>query len=234
MRTRRAWLLVLAAALLMLPMPVAPVDAALSGRAVTWLVDHEQKTITVVAHIRVRLGPCGELPDGGTVGRGCSDTALDVGNAIRQNIESAWNGHGYKCYRLIFIVEVTTTTSSAGLADNDHVGVRLDRSDVPIRSRVHADQQGSDWKSNEPRDRVVAGNADSANEPTIWAYPPVQAYEYAHEFGHVLGLHDTTDEVTHLPFPGADTDLMATGKTGYIEQSTIHRAVERNRDRLVD
>jgi len=122
--------------------------------------------------------------------------------------------------------------------DNDRIGARVDRSSTEVRSHVKP-TIGSiptllqdNWESNDPADRTEPDNA-SLN-PTEFGYPPMNRHTYAHEFGHILGLHDTYVEGSWEPKPGAPVDLMSRSSMNFIDQSTIDRVVERNRDRLKD
>jgi hypothetical protein len=240
MRRAHVRFAVLAAALALPVMPPS-VQAAVGPGAVTWTVDHSKHTITVAAHLQIHLGPCTSSPGApggaeggpGTTGRDCSARARQIGDEIRNNIESTWNGHSYKCYRLIFKVDVSEVADRSSV-DDDRVGVLIDRSVEPIRSHVRNTLRygsGDRWQSNEPADRVVVDN--SRWVPTTWAYPPITSYEYAHEFGHVLGLDDAYVETAMVPKPFAPVDLMS-ASVKVIDQTTVDRAVERNRDHLFD
>ena len=223
-----------------------PVNAAVGSGAVTWTVDHKKKTVTVAAHLQIYLGPCvpyADVPGGaeggpGTTGRDCSTTDAQIAQALKNDIEGVWNGHSYKCYRLVFTVDIAVTTDRFHV-DRNRVGVRIDRSVDPIRSWVEptfgTKVQGvttDNWRSNDPSDRVDADNGIIL--PTTWAYPTLSPHTYAHEFGHVLGLDDQYVESTALPKPGAPKDIMSSAQTSFIDQSTVDRALERNRDRLKD
>jgi hypothetical protein len=223
-----------------------PVDAAVGSGAVTWTVDHKKRTVTVAAHLQIYLGPCipyTEAPGGaeggpGSTGTDCTTTEALIAQAIKYDAEGVWNGHYYRCYRLTFNVDVTVTTDRFHV-DPNRVGVRIDRSVDPIRSWVEPTLGSkiqvlttNNWQSNDPSDRAEADNG--IINPTTWAYPRVNAHEYAHEFGHVLGLDDQYVESTQLPQPGAPTDVMSSAQSSFVDQSTVDRVVERNRDRLKD
>lgn len=238
--------LLLMAAALSWPATVPPAHASVGAGAVTWTVDQKKKTITVSAHLQIYLGPCTSVPQApggaqggpGSTGRDCTATADQIGQQIKTDIEATWNGHLYKCYRLIFKVDVTATTDRLSI-DANRVGVRIDRSVETIRSWVEPTWgskvdmiAGDHWQSNDPADRVNVDNG--VLNPTTWAYPSGFPHTYSHEFGHVLGLDDTYVEGTWVPKPGAPSDVMWSPQTSNIDQSTINRVVERNRDRLVD
>ena len=220
--------------------------AAVGAGALTWTVDQKKNTITVSGHLQIYLGPCiqntaqagGAEGGPGSTGRDCTATAAQIGQAMKRDIESTWNGHFYKCYRLIVQVDVTATTSRFSV-DPNRIGVRVDRSVETIRSWVEPTWgskvdmiTGDNWQSNDPADRVNVDNGTL--HPTTWAYPPGAPHTYAHEFGHVLGLDDQYVEGTWGPKPGAPSDLMWSTQTSFIDQTTIDRVVERNRDRLFD
>lgn len=225
---------------------------------VTWTVNHTTKTITVAAKLQIYLGPCWPATSGGDTGAGggsgsngaqggpgsahgrvpdCNTSATDIAKAIKKDIEGVWNGHTYRCYRLIFMVDVTVTTGRTAV-DKNRVGVRVDRSasnsrsfvDPTISSGVH-NPLNDRWESNDPSDRIDPDNGTL--HPSTWEWPP-EYHVYAHEFGHVLGLDDQYVEGTWEPKPGAPRDIMWSHGTGDVDQTTIDRVVERNRDRLQD
>jgi hypothetical protein len=233
--SRRLVALVLGLALLAGSAPARPVAAQVPG-AITWTVDHTAKTITVLARLQIYSG-CSGNPYGesGEQARACSGVSSQVTQflalKIKAQIEAIWNKpYMYRCYKLIFIVDITLAPDAAHL-DSDRIGVMIDPSFAGIRDFVRPEEHSANWNSNDPADKIVP-----QHEGTTWgeasqldAYPT-----YAHEFGHILGLSDAYhDEVgadgktISVPNPGAPDDLMSTGK-GRISQETIDRLVERN------
>ncbi len=150
-----------------------------------------------------------------------------------------WNrngkGYRYKCYRLIFEVDVKVDNSANRFTvPSDRVGVRIDKTSVNFRSFVSVAPGRGAWDSNDPADRTNPDNR--ATSPTTWAYPPRPGEGntlYAHEFGHVIGLDDAYDDVTKngqvvsQDKPGAKHDLMSTGGPD-IDQTTIDRLIMRS------
>ena len=238
---KRRLLLAILTVAVALPALAVPANGALADRAITWTVNHKARTITVKAKLEIYLGPCrSEIRTAGggiiSTGRDCSATAATIAAAIKADIEGVWNkGHRYKCYLLIFVVDVSVTRSRFTVSE-DRIGARVERMRAGIRSHVRVGlNQGSvlrDWESNDPADRLEPGNETFVI--TEFGYPPSNRHTYAHEFGHILGLHDTYVEGTWEPRPGAQLDLMSRSSRGNIDQSTINRVVERNRDRLRD
>jgi hypothetical protein len=238
-------LLCLALALLVVGSAAAPASATLGQPSgwVSWVVNHRARTITVTAKLQIYLGPCSPITVRGAgrqlvrvLSRDCSATAATISKAIKDDIEKVWNGHYYTCYRLIFVVDVSVTDNRFTV-DADRVGVNIDRSPEPIRAHVNGTLESAvttigDWQSNDPADRIEVDN--SAINPTEVGYPPANPNTYAHEFGHMLGLHDTYTWWSGDLKTGAPADLMFSSRLSNIAPSTINRVVERNRDRLVD
>lgn len=240
--TRRlavALLLVIA----VLPSIPSPVHAALTDRAITWTVNHQKKTITIKGELQIFLGPCRsaiQTAGGGSIltGRDCSAAAADIAKEIKDDIEFVWNrGHHYKCYLLIVIVNIAVVRDRFSV-DDDKIGVRIDRMRAGLRSHVSGVRNvnmhmfSDNWNSNDPADRFTP-TEDTING-TEFGHPRLNRHTYAHEFGHLLGLHDTYEGSPSRPKPGAPLDLMSRSSLATIDQSTINRVVERNRDRLRD
>ena len=213
----------------------APASAAVPS-AVTWKVDHVNKTITVsvklllyptcIASSSVRTDPC--------------NVSEGIANRVREDILKVWNNSGkgyyYKCYKLIFEVDVKVANGANRFTvPKDRVGVQVDKSSVGFRSFVTVSKHGP-WNSDDASDRPNPTN--SSMSPTTWAYPPRDSgsgFVYAHEFGHVIGLDDAYDDVnpgtpteSSVPKPGAPIDLMSKNGVTTISQVTIDRLVKRS------
>ena len=211
--------------------------------AVTWTVDHKAKTITVTIHLEI-YSECSADPLNHSP-KACAGVSSQVtrflAQKIQDQIEKAWNGQYYRCYRLIVNVDVSLGSSRSKVS-KDKLAVRIDPSFGGIRSFVDNggnSSDSSDWQSNDPSARVEPTN-DGTNVST-WAEAPEAGTEtYAHEAGHVMGLDDTYvnikdakgNIVDHEAVPGAPKDIMS-GYAG-ISQETMDRLVERNEDRLAD
>jgi hypothetical protein len=213
-------------------------DAALADRAISWTVNHRAKTITIKAKLQFYFTPCYTMawtPGGVAVPTGldCSMSEAEIAQEIKDDIEGVWNkGHRYRCYLLIVIVAVSVTRDRFTV-DDDKIGVRVDRGSN-IRSHVHREVSSGvgSWDSNDPSSRSEPTN--SSWLPTEFGHPRLNRHSYAHEFGHILGLDDHYDRIFGGIRPGAADDVMSRSANGRIDQSTIDRVVERNRDRLRD
>lgn len=130
----------------------APASAAVPS-AVTWKVDHVNKTITVsvklllyptcIASSSVRTDPC--------------NVSEGIANRVREDILKVWNNSGkgyyYKCYKLIFEVDVKVANGANRFTvPKDRVGVQVDKSSVGFRSFVTVSKHGP-WNSDDASDR---------------------------------------------------------------------------------
>jgi hypothetical protein len=235
---------------------VSPVIAAPVPGAITWVVDHHAKTITVTVQIEIFSG-CGGDPQGTAEGKaaacvedGARVTQLQA-DKIKQRIEEVWNKNlKYKCYRLIFNVDVKVGQDRKN-ADKDRVPVVIDPSPAGVRAFVDADAHQKNWDSDLPEHRVEPFD----NGTSIWSQGAtdtrvrvtvkgktgwVTSYEAAHEFGHVIGLSDgyhdegTKDNPISVINEGAPNDIMSNAGTTRVDQSTLDRLVKRNRNDLKD
>lgn len=215
------------------PVPAHAQNRGAPANAVTWTVDHTAKTIT--AEIRLTLVPA--------IG-GAYVLGQEVADRIKKQIESVWNGYRYYCYDLIVTVDVVidNTGGVKTSAPSDRLVVTINMTATPIRNEVFALRTLGGpvypWDSNAPEAATVPYNVFGTRDPgSIWGgFDPEGGNLYAHEAGHLLGLHDTYEDVndpatgqwtgrTRL-LPGAPADLMSGNGRG-IHQSTIDRAVER-------
>jgi hypothetical protein len=228
---------------------LAPAVADTPQGAITWTVDRDKFTITVKVKLQIYMG-CGGDPRGSAASRAAAcqlpgsmiaGPTLFLADKIKGEIEPVWNKpYKYRCYELKFEVDVALGTDHEHLA-SDRIGVRIDPSVMAIRSNVHGQvEEDTSWFGNRPEDRF-----DPENDPdhqTTWAERPVRPYTWAHEFGHLLGLHDTyrdaidpvTGESRSVTYEGAPGDLMSAAQAGSIDQQTIDRLVKRNIPQMRD
>lgn len=206
-----------------------PEASAAIPQAITWKVDHQTKTITV--SVRITLYPScqtGKLLRSEALWKDLCEVTPEIAARVKSDILSVWNkGYRYKCYKLVFEVDVTVDNDASRFTvADDRVGVRIDKSSVNFRSYVNGvGNWTSAWDSPHPEDKVVPTN--SAVNPTTWGYPPTwKTTTYAHEFGHILGLDDAYSG--GKPRPGAPVDLMSKGGVTTIAQSTIDLLVKRS------
>lgn len=228
---------------------VQPATAATPVGAITWTVDHDKKTITVAVRLQLYSG-CSDYhvlkpEDEGRACRGVTSQVTQfIADKIKKKMHDVWNkGYRYRCYRLIFVVDIALAPDRGHL-EGGRLGVRIDPSAVNIRSYVDVGSTNdvTKWRSNDPADRVVPENGSGE---TTWLEQGQGAdtvETYAHELGHILGLHDAYHDekdpkdpkkTISVPNEGAPLDMMSTG-TGDLSQETIDRLVERNQDHLVD
>ena len=223
--------------------------AASPDGAVTWTVDHNKKTIEVLARLQIYSGCSGD-PFGGSSqrARACDLPRSMLGgptqflaDKIKRSIERIWNKpYQFRCYELKFQVDVKLG-GDPGDVDSDRIGIRIDPSPAGIRSWVHTTTNDTArWQSDDPADRLTPDNG--SDHVTTWSENST-AHAFAHEFGHILGLHDAyhdvpdefvPGELVSEPLPGAPIDLMSTGVRNSISQETIDRVVKRNIPQMKD
>ena len=227
-------------AVLALASSLGPGVAAAASKAngVTWSIQHGAKTIT--ADMRITITPTCATPHFqpakfGEARASWCEVDQKIADAIKANIEAIWNGHKYYCYDIIVNVNIEIDENPAGPDPNKRVKVRIDKTGGAI-SRVISRKTAGDWSSNDPSDAVQPYNNGAAS--SIWVYPP-GADEgpnlYAHEAGHILGLHDTYEtyvdpvdgKTKFRTIAGAPDDLMSDQKNSNIHDSTLRRMVER-------
>ncbi len=218
------------------PVPVAGATAS----AVSWKTDDLSKIIT--ANVRITITPActpGQLAAARTpaaVAR-CHVTD-DIARAIKENIEKVWNGHQYYCYDVVVKVDVKVDDHLNPPDPTDRVEVRIDQSPVYMRNFVSASESsGATWDGNSPSDQLTPQNNGASS--SLWRYPAVRPgintpNLYAHEAGHVMGVHDTYEDYTGAdhklhsrPKAGAAVDVMNSTAAGNVEKATINRLVER-------
>lgn len=193
--------------------------------AASFFVDHEARTINVTVRLMFMGRSC--LP--GSLCR--LDPALarrlldQAARRIVEGIERFWQGHTYRCYKLVFHINATIGSIPQDAGPNRFV-IRLEDSGAWFRSFVQSVEVGDDPLGNDPADRVVPGN-DISNLSTWYMYD--RDSTYAHEFGHVLGLDDGYDPATNTPLEGAPLDLMSEPWTApKVSQDMVDRVVERS------
>jgi hypothetical protein len=98
-------------------MVVSPAGAS-AATAVTWTVDHKAKTITVTANLAFFVVP----PPQSTYQQQRFEATVARAKAA---IESAWNGHSFKCYALIVKVNAHVASGPQDAKDNE-VPINLD------------------------------------------------------------------------------------------------------------
>jgi len=188
-------------------------------KAITWDVNYDKREITVTVGMAFYNQNCNP----GTL---CEPSIADV-SAVVDAIQRYWNGFNYECFKFKVVV-IAQTVGSQSEVGPDEVDVALDSTPVSgIHSFVKAEGDASQYLSDDPGARVipqhdpVGSTTWSANGrfPSIWA----------HEFGHVLGLHDNYDpEDNTQVLPGATQDLMFASRYGVVSQEMINRVVRRS------
>ena len=221
MSLRRSAVLACLVALLLL---LAPSSSALNA-AVTWRVLHGSKTIELTARIAAYMVPA---PSNGLQ----MQRYLDAIAAIKADIERAWSGKSFKCYRLVVKVEVRAASGPSDVRPTEFP-VRLDASLVPRSSGVGMEHERShvrvpgyssdNYLSDDPQWDPVTGQT---SHPSNWELT-APAGVYAHEFGHLLGLDDNYVEGTGALRPGAADDIMRR-YTSDVSDQTIVKAIRRS------
>ena len=205
-----------------------PLDGALAqgtgvefaiDKAITWDVNYDKREITVTVGMAFYNPNC----DPGIF---CEPSIADV-TAVVDAIQLYWNGFNYACFKFKVVV-IAQTVGSQSEVGPDEVDVALDSTPMSgIHSFVKAEGDASQYLSDDPGARVipqhdpVGSTTWSANGrfPSIWA----------HEFGHVLGLHDNYDPKDNKKLlPGAAEDLMYASRFGSVSQEMVNRVVRRS------
>jgi hypothetical protein len=198
--------------------PAAAQQATVVKNAVTWKVDHPSRTITVKAKLRFYAAPrCG-------ANRACPSPSPALIERIKKAIESYWNGHLFKCYKVVVIVDVASVANQAAVP-LDAVDIAINVSPTFMGTKVKG--RGSpNYLSDDPSDRVEVMR--SPDDPSVWGASDADPV-YAHEFGHILGLHDNYQpENSAFPQPGASEDLMFFSKHAVVSAEMITRVVRRS------
>jgi hypothetical protein len=233
---RAAALAILVGASAVVPAPVAGATAA----AVSWKTDDTAKIIT--ATVRITITPActpGQLAAarGPAAAARCHVTD-EIARAIKENIEKVWNGHQYYCYDVVVKVDVKVDDTLNPPDPTDRVLVRIDQSPVYLRNFVSASEgAGATWDGNSPSDQLTPQNSGAGS--SLWRYPAVRPgintpNLYAHEAGHVMGVHDTYEDyvgsdgkVHSRPKAGAAVDVMNSTAAGNVDPATSNRLIER-------
>jgi hypothetical protein len=202
-----------------------PLAGAATGTAVTWTVDHAAKTITVTANLAFFVVP----PPQSSFQQQRFQATVERAKAA---IESAWNGHSFKCYSLIVKVNARAASGPNGAHDNEvpikfDVGVypsekaplKVDRSRSYVSTSTGADDYLSDSLQFFP-------NTGADAVASAWSFE-APAGVYAHEFGHILGLSDNYVEGTWELKPGAADDIMNTSGAP-VSDASITKVVRRS------
>ena len=188
--------------------------------AVDMHVDYAARVINITARVDF-------YQSGGTA----PDANIVAG--IVKAITDAWNGHKFKCFSVVVSVDARTTISKAGVRP-DAVDVKLDRSRLRALSHVLG-AASNNYLSDDPADRQTSGRETGAEtmDPTTWG-KYTDANVWAHEFGHVLGLHDSYDPSDNSKvLPGAQTDMMYSQQYP-ISAEMITRIIRRNNTGQLD
>ena len=203
----------------------APLVGASAATAVTWTVDQAAKTITVTANLAFFVVP---PPQSGFQQQRFQATV----ERAKAAIESAWNGHSFKCYALIVKVNARAASGPQGAKDNE-VPIKLDAGVYPSakaplkvdrsRSHVSASSGPDDPLSDSPQFTPNTGSDAVASD---WSFEAPDGV-FAHEFGHILGLSDNYVEGTWELVPGAADDLMNESGTP-VSDASITKAVRRS------
>lgn len=188
-------------------------------------VDDANRILTVNVRLTFFLRPC---PASGS----CAPPQAWV-DSIVGSINRLWNTtppKTFRCYRVIFRITARTASSQeAAVAQDDALAVGLDSTRLDFRDHVVGTTRNDDHLSNSPADAVVPVN--DPDSPSTWAgRPDMQSGGvYAHEFGHVLGLHDNYVEGTWEIRPGAQGDLMYSGIGSFakVSQEMMDRMMQR-------
>jgi hypothetical protein len=222
--------------------PARAADPAYIAAAVTWSAPDEQvKTIT--ATIRLTLTPActpSQMAARSTIPQlqsWCTVTQA-IADAIKANIEKAWTGQTYRCYRIIVKVDVTIN-DDPDPKDLNRLVVRVDQQAANVRSQVSSlGPVGSAWNGAAYGDRTFPTN--TPGELSRWGYPPQGANDanlYAHEAGHVMGLEDGYEDVPDPNDPkktisqkraDAPDDLMTHQKNSKVDASTMNTLIGRS------
>lgn len=203
-----------------------PTPAAAASAAVTWEVKPATKTIELTVNIAVFVDT---PPSNGQQQQRLNEVVAE----IKRGIMEAWNGQKFKCYTLVVVVNVRLVGGQGDVRNNE-VPVRLDTSIYPV-----SPQEG---RQQLPRSRVRTTPYDPSTylsdshqfdpgtgpntAPSVWALA-AGPQEFAHEFGHIIGLDDTYVEGVWTTREGAVTDLM-TSLARRVDASTVVKAVRRS------
>ena len=113
----------------------APLAGASAATAVTWAVDHAAKTITVTANLAFFVVP----PAQSAYQKQRFEATVARAKAA---IESAWNGHSFKCYSLIVKVNARAASAPRDASDNE-VPVKFDVGVYPVKDSATVDRSTS-------------------------------------------------------------------------------------------
>ncbi|MBV8195303.1 MAG: hypothetical protein JOY80_07215 [Candidatus Dormibacteraeota bacterium] len=200
------------------------VGAHAAGPAVQWKVDDASMTITVSVSLAFYSG------ESDCVGA-CPDLSA-IASQIAAKIHADWDGHYYKCYKIV--VDITTSVvDSKSQTPSGSVPIDITWNITGGNVMATGNTNPNDnWTSTSPSDALPPGTGPDAPDST---WPPEGATnDYAHEFGHILGLDDSYS-------PGIDqnwtlrdgmvADVMLKSNPDfkdYVSEDSINRAVERS------
>lgn len=232
MKARRrlaSWLLAWLLALALSAAPAAAWAACahqgsfVPSDAIKWDVDYAKRKITVTVSLAFYVA-------GGCPGAALCEVSPGTIAAITQSIKSYWSGQKYKCFEFIVNVQAKSVGDRSDVCD-EAIDIGIDHSPINPRAWVTTKAPGVDaaaWSSDDPKDRLRA--VHSATAPSQW--PAVgPGGTFAHEFGHILGLHNNYDQTLGgyppRPWPGQEENLM-TRIEGVVTQGMVDRVVKRS------
>jgi hypothetical protein len=202
-----------------------PVAAAGANRFVQITTDKEHRTFNIHAKIVLIADP------------NESDQFMeDLAAEVKAQIEKVWSATRYKCWDVKTTVDVLVRRadrSEPGAADPD--AIEIQALDDPSRNKAVPTRSSIT--------RVAGAQVDPYSDSPAAVHPPTAqgsviyvtdaSYEpaWAHEFGHIIGLDDSYDELPDGRFaamPGMPDDVMGTNLGEPPSPQTITRVLRRN------
>jgi hypothetical protein len=150
---------------------------------------------------------------------------------IADGIVRDWNGHKFKCFDVVLVLDWRFVESRERFRDNA-LDVAL-RTEPGHRSHVlRAGDGAGRLLSDAPDDRFVPGTVKGPRPldtqgGSVWSLWKTPAQTYAHEVGHILGLDDGyRDDGTRVP--DHPKDIMWSSWQGHIMPETITKLIRRS------
>ncbi len=211
------------ATVIVLPMDhdVGTAAAAGANPYVTIVADSTARTIRISARL-VLLSAPGED----------EQFMRDLAREMKTQIEAIWSGTNYKCWKVVTTVDIgirMVDQTSSSPDDPDVLEIQIVSSPnraLPGRSFVVVSGD-DDARSDSPADLYPAlpqGSVFSVN--SRW-----RARAWAHEFGHILGLGDSYEQLSdgsEVVKDGLANDVMAFNTAGPPAASSITKLLRRN------